>query len=354
MNRSSLHAPHWKHLTALLRDCRVAVGMTQAQLAEKLGVDQSIVSKIARSERRLDIIELEETCTALGISLQEFVRRFQMIRAPSAEQAQNDEGFTHFPEVDSQWSDEQWAELLDSIVANGLSSWMQITSLVLGHLNPSQVGTSIASKKSFQRHYEQRKTWRNVRHWHFEQDGKCTDCGSRLEIQADHMVPKEVVGRIGMLLVNSEVPLDDRTALQELARQQLDAHLAELGEQFDSPNATRNAICADLVELLASGEVERAELTAAADRLDNMVLRCRRCNVIRRPSHKHGGKTFLTAEAALMWILLVKRPRTYERFAALCRDYGLTMANVRFEEAWAMARWLQRSGSYTIDPDSKY
>jgi hypothetical protein len=84
-----------------------------------------------------------------------------------------------------------------------------------------------------------------------------------------------------------------------------------------------------------------------------MTLRCRRCNVIRRPSHKQGGKTFLTAEAALMWILFVRRPRTYQRFEHLCREYGMTMANIRFQEAWAMAHWLQREGRYTIDKRSK-
>ncbi len=55
-----------------------------------------------------------------------------------------------------------------------------------------------------------------------------------------------------------------------------------------------------------------------------------------------------------MWILLVKRPSTYEKFAEECRSYGMTMASVRFEEAWAMAMWLQRDGYYLIDPGSKY
>ena len=51
---------------------------------------------------------------------------------------------------------------------------------------------------------------------------------------------------------------------------------------------------------------------------------------------------------------MVKRPRTYEAFQDLCRDYGMTMANIRFEEAWAMAIWLARAGLYEIDPVSKY
>ena len=38
----------------------------------------------------------------------------------------------------------------------------------------------------------------------------------------------------------------------------------------------------------------------------------------------------------------------------LCREYGLTMASVRFEESWAMAKWLEREGNYTISQNSKY
>ncbi len=79
-----------------------------------------------------------------------------------------------------------------------------------------------------------------------------------------------------------------------------------------------------------------------------------RCNVIRRPSHKLGGQTFLTTEAALMWILFVKRPKTYQAFEGLCRAYGLTMAHIRFQEAWAMARWLAVDGLYAIDATSLF
>lgn len=192
-----------------------------------------------------------------------------------------------FPDSDRNWSEDNWKCMIEYLVDIGMVKYSEIASLVLGHLNPSQVGTSVASNKSFQSHYPQRKCWEAVRQWHFEQSGKCADCGTRLELQADHIIPKEVLGD-------------------------------------------------------------------AANTLDNMTLRCRRCNVIKRPSHKHGGETFLTAEAALMWILFTRRPNTYEKFMSLCREYGLTMASVRFEESWAMAKWLEREGNYDISPDSKY
>ena len=55
-----------------------------------------------------------------------------------------------------------------------------------------------------------------------------------------------------------------------------------------------------------------------------------------------------------MWILFTHKPSTYQDFQKLCREYGLTMANIRFEEAWAMAKWLNREGMYYIADKSKY
>lgn len=264
--------------------------------------------------------------------------------------------FREFPDADADWTEDQWKALLSALVAQGLLNWQEVTSLTLGHLNPSQVGTSIASKKAFQRHFPKRKCWAAVREWHFDLSGQCLDCGTRLELQADHAIPKELAGdvaeqvRLAHQPISSADPLvvkrDLTTGLEEALRASsaLDETTAEL----------RAAIVDELTSLLRAGAEGRGELCVAADRLDNMVLRCRRCNVVRRPSHARGGQTFLTAESALMWILLVKRPATYEGFHDLCRAYGLSMANIRFEEAWAMARWLHRHGLYDIRPSSKY
>ena len=219
--------------------------------------------------------------------------------------------------------------------------------MVLGHLNPSQVGTSIASKKSFQKRFPKRATWQAVRQWHFDQLGACTDCGSRLELQADHIIPKEIVGKVGKEI--AEYGISNRSVLLERIGERLTSELKSSGYDDIGPESLRQDIIADLCDAILAEELDQRVFAESADRLDNMLLRCRRCNVVRRPSHKHGGKTFLTTEAALMWILLVKRPKTYEEFHEECRTYGMTMANIRFEEAWAMAMWLERDGAYLID-----
>lgn len=191
---------------------------------------------------------------------------------------------TKFPLNDSEWTEDQWHDFLVYLKENDIVSYKDMASGILGLLNPPQVGTQVASKEGFKKHYGKGKTMQKVYEWLYNRDGVCVDCGTRLELQADHIVPKE---------------------------------------EYDDPED--------------------------ADYLENLDLRCRRCNVIKRPSHKNGGLTYLPAASAMMWILLRKRPKRYIDFEHLCREYGLTMANVRFHEGWAMAIWLKRIGKYDIE-----
>lgn len=51
----------------LLADARRAKGLTQAELAKKLGRPQSFISKVEQGERRLDVIEFLEVTHALKV-----------------------------------------------------------------------------------------------------------------------------------------------------------------------------------------------------------------------------------------------------------------------------------------------
>lgn len=57
----------------LLREARRQSGLTQEELAKRLGQTQSFVSKCERGERRIDVIELRHFCAAIGISLPNFL-----------------------------------------------------------------------------------------------------------------------------------------------------------------------------------------------------------------------------------------------------------------------------------------
>jgi len=65
---------------AKLRDqfiqARKSTGLTQVELADRLGRPQSFVSKYERGERKLDVVEFCEVCRALGIDPVAFLRRF--------------------------------------------------------------------------------------------------------------------------------------------------------------------------------------------------------------------------------------------------------------------------------------
>lgn len=61
---------------SLLRELREGSALTQAQVAERLGVPQSYVSKYESGERRLDFVETADVCEALGTDLNQFVAKF--------------------------------------------------------------------------------------------------------------------------------------------------------------------------------------------------------------------------------------------------------------------------------------
>jgi transcriptional regulator with XRE-family HTH domain len=66
-----------QRLQVLLRQIRLEAGVKQNDLAERLGHSQSFVSKYESGEKRLDLLELRQICETLGISLSEFVHRFE-------------------------------------------------------------------------------------------------------------------------------------------------------------------------------------------------------------------------------------------------------------------------------------
>ena len=73
----SIYNNEYRSLISKLRELRVKKQLTQVQLAEKLGVDQTLISKIETCERRLDVIELKNICSALNEPFVEFIASLQ-------------------------------------------------------------------------------------------------------------------------------------------------------------------------------------------------------------------------------------------------------------------------------------
>ena len=67
----SIHDPRYQDLIQKLIELRESKNVTQVELAQRLGKQQSYVSKVEILERRLDVIELIDWLTALSIGLEE-------------------------------------------------------------------------------------------------------------------------------------------------------------------------------------------------------------------------------------------------------------------------------------------
>jgi len=70
----------------LVKELRLSKGLTQADLASRLGHPQSYVSKYETGERRLDFVETVRLCEALGIGIDDFAAAFSA-KVPQARRA---------------------------------------------------------------------------------------------------------------------------------------------------------------------------------------------------------------------------------------------------------------------------
>ncbi|GFM51817.1 transcriptional regulator [Pseudomonas cichorii] len=73
----TIHNTRYQALLQLLLESRETAGLTQKELATRLGRPQSFVSKTENAERRLDVIEFLEVCKGIGVDPYGVLRRVE-------------------------------------------------------------------------------------------------------------------------------------------------------------------------------------------------------------------------------------------------------------------------------------
>jgi transcriptional regulator with XRE-family HTH domain len=81
----TLRSPRQRQLLALLVQARRSRGLTQTQVAARLGKPQSFIAKVEGGERRLDVIEFIDLACALKVRPAELIERLQP--APGAKRS---------------------------------------------------------------------------------------------------------------------------------------------------------------------------------------------------------------------------------------------------------------------------
>lgn len=74
---ASVYRHEYQLMLAQLRAARENAGLTQYDLARRLGRSQSYVGKCELGERRLDLVQLRDFCLALGVPFLTFVQQFE-------------------------------------------------------------------------------------------------------------------------------------------------------------------------------------------------------------------------------------------------------------------------------------
>ena len=70
----SIHTKEYAYFVGRLRKARLEAGLTQAQIAKKLGRPQSHISIVESGQQRVDVIELQRFARLYGKNIVYFIK----------------------------------------------------------------------------------------------------------------------------------------------------------------------------------------------------------------------------------------------------------------------------------------
>lgn len=78
--RKSQHTSEYRKLMAVMRQAREKAGVTQGQVAKRLGTYASFISKSEAGERRLDILEFLSLCRLYQVEFNDVLKLSGIIK----------------------------------------------------------------------------------------------------------------------------------------------------------------------------------------------------------------------------------------------------------------------------------
>lgn len=79
MRKKAIYTPRYKLMVKLLRDARVAANVTQAEVAQRLGRNESQISRWETCALRLDLRDLDEYLQAIGADFVDFATTWKRL-----------------------------------------------------------------------------------------------------------------------------------------------------------------------------------------------------------------------------------------------------------------------------------
>ena len=68
-------SPSYRAAVGVLKDARAAAGLTQRELAARIGRPHTVIANIERGERQIDVVEFIAIARALGVGELELMTR---------------------------------------------------------------------------------------------------------------------------------------------------------------------------------------------------------------------------------------------------------------------------------------